>query len=100
MHGPIWDKDISMASLFAPYFHCHQNFLEKKKASSNAWIKFNIWHFIYILYKNKGIDIFKQKQFKVSLGLSYCSNLVLSIRKAPYVGMFMIDIIVTHETKT
>lgn len=45
------------------------------------------------------MDIFKQKQFKVSLGLSYCSNLVLSIRKAPYVGMFMKDITVTHETK-
>lgn len=35
------------------------------------------------------MDIFNQKQLKVPLALSYCSDLVLSIRKASYVGMFI-----------
>lgn len=35
------------------------------------------------------MDIFNQKQLKVPLGLSCCSHLVLSTRKASYVGMFI-----------
>lgn len=45
------------------------------------------------------MDIFNPKQLEVPLGLSYCSDLMLSIRKASYVGMFIKNIIVTREIK-